>query len=312
MNNNYIAFDIGGTEIKYGILTDSAEILLKNSFKSQRASVDHVFSDIVVIINEYKDKYNLSGIAFSLPGIVDVNTGIVPFMGAITLNGPVNIKNYFEAATGLPVELENDANCATLAELWKGAGQNSDNFVCFTIGTGIGGGIVINRELYRGKQFSAGEFGMMYNDQPEKMITENSSMYRKGVPEEWSAQGSMYFVVKRMQEQIGNEQLTGAEIFDKAVQGLEPFATEVARFYHANAIGIHNLWVALNPEKIIIGGGISARGTELVEKLEKELVDMNRIAVMKIPPDVITVCDFANDAGIIGATYHFLHTRKLI
>jgi len=309
---NYISFDIGGTQIKYGILTEKAEILKKASFASQRENAEAVFSAVVDVVKEHQEAYKLQGVALSLPGIVPIETGIIPFMGAISITEPMNIKEYITSRTGLPVELDNDANCATMAELWQGAARGCRNFVCFTIGTGIGGGLVIHGELYRGKNYSVGEFGMMYNEQDVKVLPQGFRGRKDGLPESWSAQGSMQILVMRLREMTNNAELEGVEIFAKAEQKEEPYYSEVERFYHANAVGIYNLWAALDPEKIIIGGGVSAQGDKLIKNLERHLEEIKENPVVFVPKNTVTTCQFGNDAGIIGAVYHFLHQQGKI
>lgn len=309
---NYISFDIGGTQVKYGIITDQAEILSKGSFDSQRDDAEKVFADLIQVVKANQAEYNLQGIALSMPGIIPYDTGIVPFMGAISITEPMNIKAYITSRTGLPVELENDANCATLAEYWQGAAKGCDNFICFTIGTGIGGGIVINGELYRGKNFSAGEFGMMYNEQDMKVLPEGFRGRKAGLPESWSSQGSMQTLLRRLSEMTNNDALEGVEVFERAAKQEEPYYSEVEHFYHANAVGIYNLWAALDPEKVVIGGGVSAQGDILVKNIERHLELIKENPIVFVPDNTVTTCQFGNDAGIIGALYHFLHQQKLI
>ncbi|TLG77090.1 ROK family protein [Culicoidibacter larvae] len=299
MAENYIVFDIGGTSIKYALMNDKAEFLMKDSFVTRREDAQLVLKDVADTVNKYKDEYQLKGIAMSIPGSINVETGYVGFMSAIKGLTNINVKEYMLEHTGLEAEMDNDANCATMAEQWQGGGRGIADFCCFTIGTGIGGGMVINHRIHRGHKYMAGEFGVM--------LTQGIGREPFGA-NWWSALGATSMLVKRASEASG-EELDGEEIFRRAQSGDAICAKEVNDFYMANAIGIFDLVYSINPEKILIGGGVSAQGDALIKGIEDKL--------REIYPDVldlvtIETCQLKNDAGMIGALFNYLQRHGLV
>ena len=138
-SNKVICFDIGGTFVKYGVLDYEGNILSKDSFKSNTDNGQEILDNMCEVIKKYINLYKIEGISISSPGFVDVENGVIT-AGTI-INGFIglNMKEYFGNKFGLPVEIENDANCATIAEHKLGNGKGCKNLVCVTIGTGIGG-----------------------------------------------------------------------------------------------------------------------------------------------------------------------------
>src|SRR3954465_13456947 len=121
---NYMVFDVGGTNVKYAVINEIGEFLTKGDFPSSPNDFDQFQYDIVSNTMINKEKYNVVGLAFSCPGGVDSETGIIGGASALPcIHGP-NFKEVFREATGLPVEIENDANSAALGEVWKGAAKN--------------------------------------------------------------------------------------------------------------------------------------------------------------------------------------------
>ena len=157
-----VCFDIGGTFVKYGVLDYEGNILAKGSFKSNTDNGQEILDNMCGVIEKYKKIFKIDGISISSPGFIDVENGVIT-TGTI-INGFIglNMKEYFGNKFGLPVVIDNDANCATIAEHKLGNGKGCKNLVCVTIGTGIGGGIIINNEIYNGSRFMAGEFGFMF------------------------------------------------------------------------------------------------------------------------------------------------------
>ncbi|MGL4336533.1 MAG: ROK family protein, partial [Turicibacter sp.] len=165
--NHVICFDIGGTNVKYGILTVEKEIIEKSYFKTDINCGEKVKDQMCEIILDFIHRYPVVGITFSSPGFVNTKTGVIE--SGTTLEGFTGfaIKDYFEEKFNLPVTVENDANCATIAEHVLGNGKGYENIACITVGTGIGGGIIINNQIYSGSNFMAGEFGFMILEQDD-------------------------------------------------------------------------------------------------------------------------------------------------
>lgn len=291
--SNYLAFDIGGTEIKYGLLTESGDILEKGAFPTVRNNGEVILQAILAKVSLFP---SLQGVALSAPGFVNNETGFIEVGGAIKDFDGFNIKNYMEEMTKLPVTVENDVNCVALAEKWKGKAKEHENFLCMTVGTGVGGAVFINDRLYRGVSFGAGEFGYMITHGVESGAALKNTLSWNG-----SITGlrERYAVRKGLQA----ADLTGLDIF-QAYEAQDPIALEeVERFYDSLAIGLHNLYFLFNPSKILLGGAVSVR-EELIPELRRRVESLNGY----IDGDCIDACQLNNDAGMIGALYHHHQT----
>jgi beta-glucoside kinase len=296
----YLAFDIGGTTIKFGVLDQDANILAKDKITTE-LSGSCIIANIIKIKEKYSALYDLQGVAFSLPGFVNVETGYLQTGGAIKDFYGINFKNIMTEKLALPVELENDANCVALAEKWIGSAQETDNFICITIGTGIGGAIFINNQIMRGHSYMAGEFGYMLVNNPfQSEHPENTSMSMTA-----SVKGGLREAYIKNKGNVTLEDISGEDIYRLAKEG-DPVAKDtIVKFYQSIALGLYNLTFILNPEKIIIGGAISERDEIFVEIEQK----FQQIIDSQEPLSKFTVADFVriepskfiNDSGIIGA-----------
>ncbi|MFJ7754564.1 ROK family protein [Peribacillus muralis] len=291
--SNYLAFDIGGTEIKYGLLTESGDILEKGIFPTARNSGEAILQAILAKVSLFP---SLGGIALSAPGFVNNETGFIELGGAIKDFDGFNIKTYLEEVTKLPVTVENDVNCVALAEKWKGKAKDHQHFLCMTVGTGVGGAIFINDQLYRGVSFGAGEFGYMITHGAKSGAALKNTL-------SWN--GSITGIRERYAARKGLQaaDLTGLNIFQAYEAGDSIALLEVERFYDSLAIGIHNLYFLFNPSKILIGGAVSVR-EELIPELRRRVTSLNGY----IKGDCIEACEWNNDAGMIGALYHHHQT----
>ncbi len=289
---NYLAIDVGGTALKIGLLTENGDILKSDSKKTPK-TLEAFYQLIEETFHEYKE---IMGLALSMPGAVDSEKGIIGGSSALDyIHGP-NIKNDLQTRLGVDVELENDANCAALAEVWKGAASDV-NDCCFIVsGTGIGGAVVKNKRIHKGQHLHGGEFGYMiadFNFETKEMET-------------WSHVGSTVAVVRAVAKAKGVDvsTLDGREIFDHYHEDSD-YEKAVDKFYYVLANGIYNLQYAYDPEKIIIGGGISVRDDLLDEVNQRLDVIFSHFTHAKIRPVVLT-CQYHNDANLLGALYHFL------
>ncbi|MGE8203727.1 ROK family protein [Heyndrickxia sp. NPDC080065] len=293
--NHYISFDIGGTDIKFAVLDEKGAFLEKGKFPSNRFSGSTILNNLIETTRKYD---NLSGIALSIPGFVNCFTGYIEVGGAISDFNQFNIKEFLEKKLSLPVSVENDVNCVALAEKWKGNAQNETDFLCMTIGTGIGGACFLDNKLYRGSSFMAGEFGYMITQGLQNNTTEKCTL---------SSIGGVWGLRERFAKYKGLsvDEVTGMDVFEAYDNG-EPHAKhEVNLFYDSLSIAIYNLLFMFNPNKIFIGGAISQR-----EDLLNELIwRIKRFPIYreKVP---LECCLLKNDAGVLGALYHHLQTLK--
>ncbi|MCH1625223.1 ROK family protein [Ferdinandcohnia quinoae] len=295
--NKYLVYDIGGTSIKYSIMDEQANVIESSSTPTPEQGKGAIFKLILDIADSHKQKWELDGVAFSVPAAVDVASGYVYYAGQITDFIGKNLKAEL-VSIGLPIEFENDANCATLAEKWQGHAKECNSFICMTIGTGIGGGIFLDGDLRRGKNSMAGEVGLM-------ILNTTKSLETLLDTDSFSRVGSTWNLLHRVYEKTGIR-LTGIELFERYRQNDEYIIKEVDEFFNSIAIGTANLIHTLAPEKVLFGGGISEQ-PEFTEHIIKRL--------KRIRPEILTIaeieaCKFGNAAGQIGALYHFQNMQK--
>lgn len=287
---NYLVFDLGGTYIKHGILSADGKILENSKFKTP-TSLEELYKSISKIKEE--SKYQVSGIALSCPGAVNSKTGFIGGVSALPyIHGP-NIKRELEELLDLEVHLENDANCAALAEVWLGEAKNNSDVVFIVIGTGVGGAIVKEKKIHKGKNLHAGEFGIMYFES------------EIGIPGTWGTV-SIGQLTKRISEKLGRD-IEGIELFNLVEEVKDDFLQkEIEKWYADLAKGILTIQYVYDPEKIIIGGGISSNQL-IMNKIQKKVDELvEKLNVATIYPEV-KACKFNNNSNLIGALYNFLY-----
>lgn len=306
--NPYLSFDIGGTQIKFAVLTESGDIIEQDEIDTSNNG-EQIMNDIVQIKTQLAAHYELQGVAFSMPGFVNVETGYLQTGGAINDFNEINFKEIMSEKLALPIELDNDVNCVAFAEKWLGNAKNSDNFICMTIGTGIGGAVWVNGKISRGHHYMAGEFGYMLTNNIFKVKNKSTSTMsfsasiRAGLIDNYCDQ-----------QQIESHNLSGVDIYQLAEQGDEIAQQVIDDFYQSIAIGLYNLTFILNPQKILIGGAISTRSEIFSAITHKFQQIINETPIIKrfLVEDLITIEStyFKNDSGLIGALYHFLQMQK--
>lgn len=301
--NTYMAFDLGGTNLKYAVIDERGTILEKGKVKTPQSDLQTLLSILHSITKTYKEKYSLKQVAMSCPGAIDTQSGYIGGESAVKyIHGP-NMVDLISHSTGMEVFIENDANCAALAELWLGNAKACHDVIFVVIGSGIGGAIVKDRKIHYGKHLHGGEFGyMLVKKEP------NSNRYMN-----WSETSSTYALIENVakRKKVPIESLTGEEIFKLANEKDRDCIIELEEWYHTLAIGLFNLQYIYDPEIILIGGGVS-ENESLITELNKrvhELVINNGYA--KVMP-LINKCYFHNDANLIGAVYGAMYSLKSI
>lgn len=305
----YLSFDIGGTQIKFGILTAEGNIIEKSKIDTKNNG-EQIINDIVTVKERLASQYNLQGVAFSMPGFVNVETGYLKTGGSIPDFYGINFKEIMQEKLGLPVELENDVNCVAFSEQWHGNAKDCDNFICITIGTGIGGALCLNGQISRGHSYMAGEFGYMLIHNIFSNVKNKSTCTLSATGSVKQGLISNYYEQKK----IDKNKLSGVDIYQLADEGDLIASKVINEFYQSIAIGLYNLTFILNPEKILIGGAISNR-TEIFPAIIREYQsiitehpDLKGFAVK----DLVSIesTHFKNESGLVGALYHFLQMRK--
>lgn len=286
-----LCFDIGGTSVKYGVCEDG--MLLEKSSFATNASLGqlHMSQSLKNITREYLLKYpDIEGVGVSTTGSVDVTAGrILVHPNVLPYFKNWDFKKVF-SEFHLDCVADNDVNSFAVAECHAQKRKDLSNYMVITIGTGIGGAVVVNGKVQRGATWNCGEVGRMF-------IEPNVS---------WEELGSITGLVKLANENGMN--VTEGNPVCFAVDNKDELATRIMnRWIQYVAIGIYNLIVIFNPEAIIIGGGISHRSS-FIDGVKDEV---NRI----LPDGFKNTCNilpasFYNDGGLIGAFYNFQEFGK--
>lgn len=303
----YLGIDIGGTKIKFGVLNENGQEILKNEIETPKNNYNKFIEIVTDIITKYDD---IEGVGMSIPGCINSSTGYISNGGALRYLDNINLKEELEKFTGLKLAFENDANCVALAEKWIGNAKNSTDFMCITVGTGIGGALFVNNKLCTGKNNFAGEFGYMVIDGVdgvERISTMSKVASTEALRKEVAKLKNMDFEV-----------LSGLDIFEMIKNNDLDVIMAYKKWMRRLAVGIYNLGFSIDPEKILIGGGISL-APNFIDDLKAELVELVGAIGNDIPkatPSVdvrwdIDTCKYFNDSGKIGAVYNLLRGFKV-
>lgn len=300
----FLVFDWGGTFLKYALMDEEADILENGKVPSPEKTdtKENFLSVINEIVQNYRDR--IEGIAISSTGVIDSEKGVIQTVGAFPYLDGYDLKKEFEDRYLLPVSIENDGKSAALAELWKGNLRGIRDGAVVLLGTGIGGGIILDGKLRRGKNFSAGEFSSMCINlyQPKDTSSYFASL---------GANGLISKVIGYMNL---DHECDGEEAFsyinaddDNALAALKEYTDDLA-------LELFSLNAMLDLEKICIGGGISSQ-PKLMEYLKESIREIpsyhpDMIQGMELPLPVVDACRFHNDANLIGALYHHLYENK--
>ena len=293
-------FDVGGTAIKYCAM-EGTELQLQGEVPTpDTESLDRepFLATLERVIAELGP---VEGVALSVPGVVDVEARYLHTGGALKYNYDADVTEW-ERRFGLPVEVENDARCSTMAELAVGNLSGVRNGVVLTFGTSIGGGAVVNGELFKGSHLYSGEASMMYFSTPRR----DSKLREDGA---WSTACSTTGMCRRLAEAKGIEECNGRELFAWLEQGDEETARVFGEVCDDIATQIHNIQCWLDPERICLGGGIS-RNPLFVEGVRDAHRRFNAELNYAFPEAEIVTCRFFNEANLIGAYQHFLRMRE--
>ena len=284
---NILAIDIGGTMIKYGLVSSDGKILSTDKIKTESSKgLNNILNKIDNIFKRYKEN-NPVGIAVSGTGQINGMIGKVIGGNPIIPNWiGTNLVKILEEKYNLPAVLENDVNCVALGEKWIGAGKDLSNFICLTIGTGIGGGIILNNQLFRGENFVAGEFGHI--------------LIKKGEFEQFASTTALIRLVK---ERTGKT-LNGKEIFDLEKKEIVEYQEVISEWIENLTDGLSSIVYCFNPANMILGGGVIEQGEPLINRIKNSLFK-------KIGPQFkeklnIIQAKLGNNAGMIGASYLLL------
>lgn len=290
---SYLAIDIGGTNIKVGIVSEQGVVSEAFDVPTPRTNFEDLKIALYKII-DWSRAFHVKGIGISQPCATDPVTGQCLSEGALIYILHQNIKEVVEEYSGLPAVAANDGNCAAIAELWIGGAKHINDFAFVVCGTGIGGAVIINREIQQGSKLFGGEFGMMINDydvESESFTT-------------WSLNGSTYAVIKAYADAVGEPEgnFSGRWVFDAAETGNVIAAKCVKAFYRHFAVGVHNIQHTYDPAKVIIGGAIITR-PDFIIKLKEALDRIYAQFDQGCSHPLVEVSALGHHANLIGAVY---------
>ena len=298
---NYLVLDAGGTFIKYALMDENAVILEKDKAATP-SYLNSGKEDFYQVLDGIVEKYRsmLSGIAISMPGMLDSQKGYCMTAGYLTYLAGTPVADELSLRYGFPVTVENDGKCAALAEYWKGSLKGCTNGAVVVLGSGVAGGLILNGRLYRGSHFTAGEYSYICNH--EERFEEMDSF--------WGMNGAANGLFRIAAKHLGGDwqDYDGFEVFRRANEGDPKTLMALKEYTDSLGVQIYNLNILLDLDIIAIGGGISQQPL-LLEYLKKSLEEIDhknplRSLTPYIPRPQITNCTYYNDSNLIGALYH--------
>lgn len=292
---NYLAIDIGGTSIKYGLIDHEGQLLESHELPTKAyKGGPYILQTTKDLLASYLEKGPVAGVAISSAGMVDPEKGEIFYSGPQIPNyAGTQFKKEIEETFDVPCEIENDVNCAGLAEVLSGNGQKARIAVCLTIGTGIGGCLVLNGQIFHGFNYAACEVGYLHlQDGAFQDLASTTALVQ--------------YVAAKHEDPV--EHWNGRRIFKEATEGNKICMAGIDRMVDYLGKGIANICYVVNPEVVILGGGIMAQEAILKPKIYQALKE----ALVPSLADTIRL-EFAhhqNTAGMLGAYYHFRNRHE--
>lgn len=287
MNQQYLVFDIGATNVKYGLMNDQGNVHSFDSFSSDRKDGHFLLDQIKVIVERYQE--TIKGVAFSSAGVIDSKHQIIKRSAAFPSLDGFNIRAWMnELYPNLHVSIENDGNCAAYAEKWAGMGKDMDDFIAVSLGTAVGGGLFLNGNLVRGADLLAGEFGSSYINLHGSQQSLNSVTGIRSVRRLYA---------KEQQRDVEN--LTGEEIFPNYPTGEARLDRIIDDFYRGLALFIYNINHIINTP-IIISGGVT-KTPDFNKHLMNQLKEYEHLNCANV-----IISSLGEKANLIGALYAYL------
>ena len=319
MSDSFIAVDIGGTTIRLALVSTEGQIIARERLptvaeEGPRPVIDRILSAINGLLQSHNVNLSrLHSISIATAGAIDIDSGIVTMSPSLPGWVGIPLRGTVEAAYGISTFLLNDASAAALGEHRFGAGRGSANLVYITVSTGIGGGIIIDNNLYSGTSGSAGEIGHMTIDVNGSVcncgnigcletLASGTAVAREAIRRIENGERSS------LAETRGGIENITAEKVGQAARGGDALALAViSRAARYLGVGLANLVNILNPDIIIVGGGLSKLGDLLLEPAREEV----RERAFRLPAQAVRIVpsQLGDDAGVLGAAA-FAHQAK--
>ena len=297
---NYVAIDIGGTAIKYGLTDAQGNFTAKKNRPTlaREEGGAGIVRKVVEIVRQYQAEMPIAGVAIDTAGIVNPVSGEIVFAGETSFPGysGTPLGKLVREACGVPCVVENDVNAAALGEYWQGAAKGASSAFMMTVGTGIGGCFILEGKAWHGAGFSAGEAGFMRLHGEQRIFEEAAST-------------RAMLVEAAASHNVSPAELTGEQVFAWALAGDADAVLAIEHMVDNLAEGIANIYCLLNPEVFVLGGGVMAQQDYLRPRLEQ------RLEALVVPAmRTSTRLEFArlgNDAGMVGALYSLLTSTTI-
>jgi glucokinase len=297
--------DLGGTKV-LGVVADDAGRVLAELRRRTPPGREAALSEMVAVLAELRAAVpGVAAVGVGVPGLVDLD-GVLHYAPNLPGFEGVKVRAIVEAASALPVAVDNDANLATLAEVLHGAARGRSEVLMVTLGTGIGGGIVIGGRLYRGGQGFAAEIGHVTVDPDGPLcacgarghweaVASGSALGRRG--REWAARGEAPGVLARAGGRV--DAISGYHVGAAALDGEPDGLALMSAHARAVALGLGGLVNVLDPEVVVIGGGLVELGDALLEPIRRELPGFVEASDHRTLPPVVAA-RMGEQAGAVG------------
>lgn len=293
----YLIFDVGGTNIKYGWMDHSGQLISKSQFKTPKTRLTDFLAPIQTILNESAGQY--AGVAFSIPGKVSHPDETIYGGGSLPYLDQQRLSECLRVPAGVPVTVENDGKAAALAEWWIGNLKGCQNGAALVLGTGIGGGLILNNQLFVGSHFQAGELSFMID---EAHPTVDNML---------GSRASAVAMITQIATHLNfADSHDGLRVFEAINQG-DPVARKIFTAYCRQiALTIQNMQSVIDLERYVIGGGISAQPivATTIRRCYREIHESIPVIRDTLTEPTIITGKFSNEANLYGALYHLLKT----
>lgn len=298
--------DIGGTTVKLGYFTKEGELLNKWEIPTRTEhSGDYILEDVaqsieLFITDQKINREDIIGLGIGVPGPVTEDGTVIK---CVNLGwGVFNVSEKMEQLTGFKTKVNNDANVATLGEMWQGGGKGYKNLIMVTLGTGVGGGVIVNNEIITGTRGAAGEIGHIKVNRKEETACNCGN---KGCLEQYASATGVVREAKRLLDNTSEESslraleiITAKDIFDHAKNG-DAIAKELVEIVGEYlGLALANVAGVVDPEVFVIGGGVSKAGEILITTIKKHY-ENNVMYALK--DRKFALATLGNDAGIYGS-----------